>query len=143
MGDEVGSDERAIVELTRAYGRALDDRRYEQLRDVFTADATAALGGSLQVGVDQIIDRVSSALAVFDRCEHHLDDHRIEVTGDAAAARCSVRALHMRAAAETPPVYTVVGTYQDRLVRTDAGWRIAHRDLVVERREGRRTQDSS
>lgn len=139
MGDEVDSDERAIVELTRAYGRALDDGRYELLRDVFTADATAGLGGSGQVGVDQIIDRVSSALAAFDRCEHHLGNHRVEVTGDTAAAHCSVRALHMRPAGETPPVYTVVGTYEDRLVRTDSGWRIAHRDLVVTTREGQRT----
>lgn len=139
MGHDPDGDTQAIVELTRAYGRALDRGRYEQLRDLFTADATAGLGGAGQFGIDQIIDRTSSALSVFDRCEHHLGDPRIDLVGDTATSRCSVRALHMRPAGETPAVYTVVGTYEDRLVRTDAGWRIAHRDLIVEHREGQRT----
>lgn len=137
MDEDPVDDVRAIVDLTRAYGRALDTGHYEGLRDVFTADATARLSGSGQVGVDEIIDRVTTALAGFDRCEHHLADHRVEVTGDSATAHCSVRALHLRSAGQAPPVYTVIGVYQDRLIRTDAGWRITHRDLVVERREGR------
>ncbi len=137
MDQDPGDDVCAIVELTRAYGRALDTGHYEELRHVFTPGATARLSGSGQVGVDEIIDRVTTALAGFDRCEHHLADHRVEVTGDSATAGCSVRALHMRPAGQTPPVYRVIGSYQDRLVRTDAGWRITHRDLVVERREGR------
>lgn len=136
MGDGADGDTQAIVDLIRSYGRALDRGRYEQLRTIFTADATAHLGGAGQVGVDQIVERIASALSVFERCEHHLGDPRIDLTGDEATARCPVRALHMRPAGETPPVYTVIGTYDDRLVRTDAGWRIARRDLIVERREG-------
>jgi hypothetical protein len=129
-------DREAIIGLTLAYCSALDTGAYEQLRGVFTPDATAGLGGSGQVGVDQIIERVSSALGGFDRCEHRLTDHWVEVAGDTATARCSVRALHMRPSGETPPVYIVGGIYEDRLVRTDAGWRISHRELIVESRDG-------
>jgi hypothetical protein len=43
--------------------------------------------------------------------------------------------VHVRPDGESPPVYTVAGTYEDRLVRTAAGWRITQRSLVVTHRE--------
>ena len=36
------------------------------------------------------------------------------------------------------PNYIVAGRYEDRFVRTDAGWRIAHRALIVMWMDGNR-----
>jgi ketosteroid isomerase-like protein len=129
------ADRRAIIDLAVAYGRILDRGDVDELRDLFTDDATAELGGSGQKGIDEICDRLSTALAPYVRWEHHLDGHEVAIAGDAATARCSVHAVHVRPAGESPPVYTVAGTYEDRLVRTAAGWRISHRSLVVTHRE--------
>lgn len=127
-------DRQAIIDLAAAYCRFVDRGDFDALGEVFTSDATAELGGSGQTGIDEIRDRLSSALAPFASWEHHIDGHEVHVDGDVATARCSVRGDHVRPPGETPPVYTVVGTYDDRLVRTAAGWRITHRSLVVTER---------
>jgi 3-phenylpropionate/cinnamic acid dioxygenase small subunit len=134
-GGDDADDRQAIIDLAVAYVRAVDDGDFDELRKVFTADATAELGGSGQTGIDEICDRLSSALGRFVRWEHQLDDHEVTIDGDAATARCSVHAVHIRPAGESPPTYTVTGTYEDRLTRIDAGWRITHRSLVVINRE--------
>ncbi len=135
MSDEA-ADRQAIIDLAVAYGRAVDAGDFDGLRDLFTADATAELGGSGQNGIDEICDRLSSALGRFVRWEHHLDDHEVTLDGD-TATRPGARshAIHERPPGESPTVYTVVGTYEDRLARTAAGWRIIHRSLVVTHRE--------
>lgn len=129
------ADRQAIIDLAVAYVRAVDDGDVDALRDLFTVDATAQLGGSGQTGIDEICDRLSSALAPFVRWEHDLGDHEVVVTGDTATARCPVHARHVRPDGASPSVYTVAGTYEDRLRRTAAGWRITHRALVVTHRE--------
>jgi hypothetical protein len=134
VSDEA-DDRQAIIDLTAAYGRIVDSGDFGELRDLFTDDATTELGGSGQTGIDEICGRLSTALAPYVRWEHRLDDHEVAIVGDAATARCSVHAVHVRPAGESPPVYTVAGTYEDRLVRTAAGWRITHRSLVVTHRE--------
>lgn len=134
MSEQAG-DRQAIIDLAVSYGRIVDRGDFGELRDLFTADATAELGGSGQTGIDEICGRLSSALDRFVSWEHHLDDHEVVVDGDVATARCSVVATHVRPAGESPPVYTVQGTYEDRLARTAAGWRITHRSLVVTRRD--------
>jgi ketosteroid isomerase-like protein len=134
VSDEA-DDRQAIIDLTAAYGRIVDSGDFGELRDLFTDDATTELGGSGQTGIDEICGRLSTALAPYVRWEHHLDDHEVAIAGNTATARCSVHAVHVRPAGESPPVYTVAGTYEDRLVRTAAGWRIAHRSLVVTHRE--------
>jgi ketosteroid isomerase-like protein len=126
-----GDDGQAIIDLTAAYCRFVDAGDFDALRSVFTPEATAELGGSGQHGIDEICDRLATALARFVRWEHHIEGHEVHVDGDMATSRCSVRGDHVRPAGETPPVYTIVGHYEDRLARTADGWRITHRSLVV------------
>jgi hypothetical protein len=129
-------DQQAIVELAVTYGRLVDGGDFAELDQVFAPDATAQLGGDGQNGLDEICARLRSALGIFERWEHHVTDHQVAVTGDLATARCSVTAHHQRPPGQLPAVYTIVGTYEDRLTRTAAGWRIVHRSLVVLRRDG-------
>lgn len=125
------SDRKAIIDLAATYCRLVDASDFASLRDVFTPDASAELGGSGQAGIDEICGRLETALARFVRWEHHISDHHVELRGDVATARCTVRADHVRSPGEGARVYTVLGTYEDRLARTPAGWRITHRSLVV------------
>lgn len=129
-------DHKAIVDLAVAYAQAVDAGDFARLRRVFTPNATAQLGGTGQRSIDEICERLQVALGRFERWEHHLADHEVEITGDRATARCTVTAHHVRPGGELPSVYTIVGTYEDQLTRTDLGWRIAHRSLVVSHREG-------
>ena len=130
MNDEA-ADRLAIIDQAIAYGRIVDAGDFDRLRDLFTADATAELGGSGQSGIDQICERLTTALAPYASWEHRLSDHEVTVTGDTATARCSVNATHTRPVGQVPGEYTVIGVYEDRLARTAEGWRITHRALVV------------
>ena len=127
----------SIVALTQAYCRAIDDRQFDSLRDVFSPDATVRVAEADAVDLDSFLARLPVALGRFERWEHHIADHEVVIDGDTATSRCSLRAIHVRPAGQRPPVYTLLGRYEDRLVRTPDGWRIAHRSLVATHREGR------
>jgi ketosteroid isomerase-like protein len=132
--DEI-ADRLAIVDVTIAYCWALDTHDFDALDDVFTPDATATLAAELH-GRDAIKQRITNALTKLDDSQHMVSNHDVRVDGDTATCRCYLQAQHVRHAAEGGPNYIVAGRYEDRLVRTAAGWRIAHRTLTVMWTEG-------
>ena len=130
-------DEREITRVALRYCRALDTKDWAALDQVFLADATADLSGpDLLVGIEAIRGRIRTALEILDDSQHLVGNHEVDVTGDTATHRCYLQAQHVRHAATGGPNYMIAGRYEDRLVRSDAGWRIAHRTLVVMWSEG-------
>ena len=133
------SDRQEIVDLTIAYCWALDTRDWEALGEMFLPDATAMLlTPSELVGIDAIRERISFALDPLDESQHLVANHQVVVDGDTATCRCYLQAQHVRQAAATTgsPNFIVAGRYEDRLVRTAAGWRVAHREIVAMWTEG-------
>jgi hypothetical protein len=125
-------DERDVVAVATRYCRALDTKDWPLLGTVFLPDATADLATpSPLVGVTAITDRIRTALEHLDDCQHLVGNHEVTVDGDSASHRCYLQAQHVRKAAVGGPNYLVGGRYEDRLVRTPDGWRIAHRTLTV------------
>lgn len=125
-------DEREIVAVALRYCRALDTKDWPALSDVFEASSTAQLGSpDLLDGLDAIVGRVRAALEHLDLSQHLVGNHEVAVDGDEATHRCYLHAQHVRRSATGGPNYVVAGRYEDRLVRTAAGWRIAHRTLTV------------
>jgi SnoaL-like domain len=125
-------DEREIVQVALRYCRALDTKDWPLLDDVFLPDSTADLSsGTLLVGIEPIRERIRTALGHLDDSQHLVGNHEVSVDGDAATHRCYLQAQHIRAAAAGGPNYIVAGRYEDRFVRAEAGWRIAHRTLTV------------
>ena len=130
-------DERDIRDVAFRYCRALDTKDWALLDEVFLPDATGELGTpTTLVGIDAIRGRVRKALGHLDGSQHLVGNHEIDVTGDTATHRCYLQAQHIRADATGSPNYIVAGRYEDRLVRTPNGWRIAHRTLAVMWTEG-------
>ena len=130
-------DERDIRNVAFRYCRALDTRDWPLLDEVFLPDSTAELGSTTTlVGIDAIRGRIRTALEHLDDSQHLVGNHEIDVVGDSATHRCYLQAQHIRAEATGGPNYIVAGRYEDRLVRTPDGWRIAHRTLTVMWTEG-------
>lgn len=123
-------DRVAIIDVTLRYAWALDTRSWDDLDDVFLPDATAHMTEDL-VGRDAIKDRVRRALEPLDISQHIIANHQIVISGDRAKCRCYLQAQHVREAAGRSPNFIVAGRYEDQLVRTAEGWRIAHRDLII------------
>lgn len=120
-------DEAAIIRLTHAYCWALDTGTWDDLRSVFTPDVVTDLGAGGQTGIDEVIERVSSALSAFETTQHLVATHQIEIDGDAATCRCYLQAQHVRPDGEK---LLIGARYEDENVRTDEGWRIARRRIV-------------
>ena len=124
------TDRQAIVDLTIAYCYALDDRRFDDLDQVFTPDATADLGRRLDSRA-AIKDRIRDALVPLDASQHLVATHQVRVDEDRATGRCYLQAQHVRTGTDGGSLFIVAGRYDDRYVRTADGWRIEHRSLVV------------
>ena len=129
--DTEGSDRAEIMQLTIDYCWALDTHDWDTLRRVFTPDVVATLGGEEHIGVDAVIKKCSGSLSPLDDSQHRISNHQIHIDGDTATSRCYLHAQHIRAVENGSPLYVVAGRYEDQLVRTAEGWRIAARSLIV------------
>jgi 3-phenylpropionate/cinnamic acid dioxygenase small subunit len=115
-------DEQAIERVCVRYAGALDERAWEDVESCFTADAVYEHPGGRLAGYPAISDRIRHALAPLTRTLHLLGSAWVRVTGDEARARCYFQAQHLRDG--VPGKYVIAGTYDDRFVRTSAGWKI-------------------
>ena len=129
-------DEKAVIDLTIDYTYALDDRRFEHLREIFTADAVGDLAGVHCEGIDEIIDRIQTALTKVDASQHVVTNQQVRLDGDTATCRSYLVGQHVKHGLADGENFIMAGTYTDRLVRTPAGWRIASRALEILWTEG-------
>lgn len=130
-------DERtAVIDLTIAYAYALDDRRFEDLRDIFTADAVGDLAGVHCDGIEAIIERIRRALTRLDASQHVVTNQQVRIDGDEGTCRSYLVAQHVKRGLAGGENFIMAGTYTDRLARTPAGWRIAARSLEIIWTEG-------
>ncbi len=121
------ADRQQIIDLAIAYTWALDTKQLDDLDEVFTEDATGDLRGVACAGRDQIKARIGGAVLRLDATQHLVGNHQVTVDGDEATHRCHLQSQHVLTGCEGGDNYIVGGFYQDRLVRTADGWRIAHR----------------
>jgi hypothetical protein len=118
------------------YTWALDTKHIDALDDVFRPDATALLRGVECVGRDQIKSRIGGAILRLDRTQHLVGNHQVTVDGDVGTHRCHLQSQHVLEGTDGGDNYIVGGYYEDRVVRTPDGWRIAHRVMQQTWSEG-------
>lgn len=130
-------DHQEIVELHIRYATALDTRDWDLMRTVFAEDGHADFWvGGIHDGIESILHGCASIMENLDATQHAISNHHIELSGDTATAQCYVVAGHIVTAAGGGPTCTVRGKYEDELVRTQDGWRLARRILTVFWSEG-------
>jgi 3-phenylpropionate/cinnamic acid dioxygenase small subunit len=132
------NDHHDIVDVTVAYCYALDEKRFDDLASVFTDDAIVDYGTAVCVGVDAVIDKVSTSVAHLDATTHLVSNHRVAVDGDRATCSCYLISQHVRKGTLGGDHYMIAGRYDDELVRTPDGWRISSRRLTRVWSEGNR-----
>jgi ketosteroid isomerase-like protein len=127
------ADRQAIVDTCINYAYALDSRDWPRLRACFTEDAVANYGGERGVseGYETIEQTCRSTLEPLAASQHLLGNHLVSLDGDRATSSCYFQAQHVMEGLPDGEHYVVAGRYDDRLVRTGDGWRIAHRTLTV------------
>ncbi|MDP9463326.1 MAG: nuclear transport factor 2 family protein [Actinomycetota bacterium] len=134
----MNADEKAIIDLTIAYTWALDTKNFDELRNVFTPDATGLLHGVACDDAEAIITRISTVLVRLDASQHLIGNHQVRIDGDTATCRCQLHSQHVKRGTAGGDNYIIGGTYEDRLVRTADGWRICHRTMAETWNSGNR-----
>jgi hypothetical protein len=124
-------DERAIAALLIAYGSAIDRRDWEKFRACFSDDCECDYGSFGKFhGASAVTQYMKQAHADLGPTMHRITNIETWMHGAQAHARCYVDALLMPVNAGGP-VHHGIGHYEDQLVRTGAGWRIARRQFVA------------
>lgn len=122
------SDRFEITDLITAYSYAIDFHRFDDLDDIFTADATLDLSatGGASGPLPEVKRWLAQTLPMFAGHQHLVATTQVELDGDTATARSLCHNPMWFADPKQPPM--VVGLwYLDEFVRTDAGWRISAR----------------
>jgi 3-phenylpropionate/cinnamic acid dioxygenase small subunit len=132
-GKHVTNDAEAIRDLLVRYATAVDTRDWTLFRTCFTHDATTDYG---EIGgwsdIEGITSFMEEAHMGFGPSNHMLSNFVIEVEEDRSSAASYVHVVLAFAHDPTSWVDSV-GRYDDKLVRTTDGWRIAERRVTMTR----------
>jgi len=131
-------DRQDIFDLLVRYATGIDRRDWPLFRTVFTEDCELDYGeiGAWN-GVDAVTDFMEQAHAMAGHTLHRLTNQAISVDGDTAVARTYVDALIMlgdnKSGGTGGAGVNGIGFYDDEIVRTADGWRIARRRFTAVR----------
>lgn len=124
------TDRRDISDLQVRYATGIDSRDWSLFRTVFTEDCELDYGDiGVWSGVDAVVDFMVAAHDMAGHTLHRITNQTASVNGDSATARAYVDALIM--SQDNASGVNAAGFYDDDLIRTDAGWRIARRRFTT------------
>jgi 3-phenylpropionate/cinnamic acid dioxygenase small subunit len=125
-------DRLEIAEVLLRYATGIDRRNWSLFRTVFTDDCDLDYGeiGSWQ-GIDAVVEFMRQAHSAAGHTLHRMTNQVIAVDGDRAAARTYVDALIMQR--DNKSGVNGIGYYDDEVVRTATGWRVARRRFTTVR----------
>lgn len=129
-------DQAEIIQVINRYGVAMDARRWDLFDTIFTAEAELDYSWSRWNSLDVFKAEFAQAHAGFDATQHAMFNHLVEAEGNNASAftYCSWRLIKLG----TKGGDHLFGTawYDDTLIRTADGWRIACRRCRILWSEG-------
>jgi 3-phenylpropionate/cinnamic acid dioxygenase small subunit len=125
-------DRQDISDLLVRYATGIDRRDWALFRTVFTDDCELDYGEiGAWSGVDAVTDFMEQTHALLGHTMHRLSNMAITVDGNQGVARTYLDGLMM--APDNKSGVNAVGFYDDEVVRTADGWRIARRRTTIVR----------
>lgn len=131
------ADRLELHEIPGRYGDSIDDRDWDKLRTIFTADAIfdlTGVGSRVLTGIDDIVNFMEEE-AAHPRT-HMMTNIYADPTFGGAELRFRIVALLGQGKTGT-------ASYYDQVVRTDEGWRVKHRVTTLRRRDKREAKVDS
>ncbi len=124
----ISTDELAIINTVNYYPIAVDSLRIDLFDDIFTTDCFVDFGGPAQWHDLESLKRDFVAIhQPYFATQHTTSNHRTEIDGDTGRCISYVHACFVREVEGGDNMFQVRGWYDDELVRTADGWRIAQR----------------
>ncbi len=125
------ADRMAIDDLLTLYATLIDGGRFAELDQVFAFDAVLDYrsAGGIRGSFPEVRDWLASVLPAFTWTQHLVVNRAVQLSAgsDEATCRSLFQNPNSMEIEGKPWLFVVGGTYHDRLVRTDEGWRIRHR----------------
>jgi hypothetical protein len=127
------------TEITRRlyeYALGIDTRDWGLYRSIFCDEVAMDFSsfngepGALQKADDWVAG-VSVLFNGLDATQHSMSNPMVDIDGDTARCRMYMQAEHFLQNEQGGVDFTIGGYYDDRLVRTDGGWKIAAVTLNV------------
>lgn len=136
MTDLSTDDLVALRQLVDAYAAAVDRRDRSAFAELFTADGVLRVqpeGGPAESGFGgaAVADSLD-VLDVFHRTFHHVGGAVFAREGDAVTGEVHCLAHHYERTSNGPVDLVMMIRYLDRYARSEAGWRIAERQVVID-----------
>lgn len=126
------SDRFEIQDLVFHYADLIDQKRFDELRGVFTADAHvdySAMGGGVG-NLEETIEFLKAAVTaeLFPNTQHLNANIQLRIDGDTAAGRVMCfNPMEMALPEEKVHTFFLGLWYRDEYRRTEHGWRISRR----------------
>ncbi|MDJ0846983.1 MAG: nuclear transport factor 2 family protein [Myxococcota bacterium] len=124
-------DRLEIQDLMNRYSHMVDQREWALMDRVFApgAEIDYTSTGGARGDYRQTLEWLDRALEPWPLNLHFITNLVVDLDGDRARSRCYFHAPMGRVEEDgSQLVITNAGWYDDELVRTEAGWRIAKRD---------------
>lgn len=121
-------DERELRKLAYRYARMIDRRSWYEIPEVFTEDASLSGPGYSMDGHDALREGLK-AIGMYSSTLHCVHNQLAWIEGDRATGELYCVANHLYEKEGVPFKLDMGIRYEDRYVRSDAGWRIAERVL--------------
>jgi 3-phenylpropionate/cinnamic acid dioxygenase small subunit len=116
-----------ITALVNRYAQAVDGKDWALYASCFTTDAEIdySSAGGARGGVAESTAWLATAMAPLSVSQHYITNQVIEVSGEDATCRAYFFGVVGNQSETGSSLIWVGGIYEDRLRRTEAGWRIA------------------
>jgi 3-phenylpropionate/cinnamic acid dioxygenase small subunit len=130
MTDDERAARQDIADVIIRYASGIDRRDWDLFRTCFTPDCEADYGDAgTFAGVEALTEFMIASHAEMGHTLHRINNIAISVSDDIATARSYVDAVLL--APDGATGVNPIGYYDDELVRTDDGWRIARRTVTI------------
>jgi len=122
-------DFNAITRKVYEYAYGIDTRDWTMYRSIFTdiihMTFTSYNGNPpADMKADDWVSNVKVLFTGLDATQHSMSNPLVEVDGQSARCRMYMQAAHFFVTDQGGNEYTLGGYYDDKLVHTEAGWKI-------------------
>jgi uncharacterized protein (TIGR02246 family) len=126
--DEIRAAEHDIARVLVRYATSIDRRDWDRFRTCFTDDIEAVYDGiDTWHDVDAITAFMDAVHFGMGETLHRITNIDVDVAPDAATATATAYVDAVVLTEDGTEGVNTLGRYEDELVRTDDGWRIARR----------------
>jgi 3-phenylpropionate/cinnamic acid dioxygenase small subunit len=116
-------DRQKIEDLVQRLAACLDDGRFDDMRSLFTADATARTPGGTAEGRDALVAQAARNHTPDKATQHLIGGVLIELAGHTATVRANAL-VTFADRADGRPEFVMGEVYRFSARRTDDGWRL-------------------